>query len=72
MRGPVRVPDTPGTGPASWVMPGSMGQEAFDSFARPLETGFRHCELAVKPGDTAWMGVPSKASGPMPRHMVAR
>ena len=71
MRGPVRVPDTPGTGPASWVVPGSMGQEAFDSFARPLETGFRHCETAVKPGDTAWTGVPSKASGQTADHSVS-
>ena len=57
-------------GPASWVVPGSMGQEAFDSFARPLKTGFRHCETAVKPGDTAWTGVPSKASGQTADHSV--
>ncbi len=42
---------------------GSAGQEALDSFARSLETGFRNCEIAVKPGDTAWTGVPSKANG---------
>ena len=40
---------------------GSAGQEAFDSFARPLETGVCNCEFAVKPGDTAW--TVSKASG---------
>ncbi len=38
----------------------SAGQEAFDSFARSLETGFRNCEIAVKPDDTAWTDVPSK------------
>ena len=72
MRGPVRVPSCPGTGPASWVVPGSMGQEAFDSFARPLETGVRRCETAVKPGDTAWTGVPSKASGETADNSVKR
>jgi hypothetical protein len=61
-----------GTGPASWAVPGSTGQEAFDSFARPLETAVRNCEIAVKPGDTAWTGVPSKASGAAPMsHGVA-
>ena len=59
-------------GPASWVMPGSMGQEAFDSLARPLETGVRNCELAVKPDDTAWTGVPSKASGETANNSVKR
>jgi hypothetical protein len=49
-----------------------MGQEAFDSLARPLETGVRNCELAVKPGDTAWAGVPSKASGETADNSVKR
>ena len=49
-----------------------MGQEAFDSFARPLETEGRNCEIAVTPGDTAWTEVPSKASGAAPMsHGVA-
>ena len=61
-----------GTGPASWVVLVSAGQEAFDSFARPRESGFRRCETAVKPGDTTWTGVPSKANGETPDHKVVR
>ncbi len=61
-----------GTGPASWVVLVSAGQEALDSFARSLETGFRNCEIAVKPGDTTWTGVPFKASAETPDHKVVR
>ncbi len=50
-----------GTGPASWVVLVSAGQEAFDSFARPFERRFRRCETAVKPGDRAWTLCPVPA-----------
>ena len=65
-RGPVCTPSYPGTGPASplglwWSRVGHAGQEAFDSFARPLETGSRNCEFAVTHGGPAW--TPSDGSG---------
>ncbi len=39
------------------------GQEAFDSFARPLETEVRNCELAVRSGGSARRGNPSWQQG---------
>ena len=63
MRGPVCTPNHRGQGRRPGPCPVGMGQEAFDSFARPLETGVCNCELAVMPGGPAWTGVPSDGSG---------